>query len=494
MTIDGRPNLVVVVADSWRGDVLGHAGNPAAVSPHLDALVAADAVSFRHAYCQAPVCTPSRTSFLTGWYPHVRGHRTQGHLLGPDEPHLFKRLQQAGHVVWWSGGDMLARRHRWDVRHGPESHPPNHSIGFDPHRDQRWRGAPGTVGYYSFMAGRLPANLADGRRYDPDWHTIEAAIDWLRSTRPRDAPFCVVVNLAFPHPPYAVEEKWSALIDRSRLPACIPEPSAEQLSGKPAMIAGLLQRQGLRSWPAQRWDELRATYYGMCARVDHQIGLLVDCLRTEGLYDETALLFFTDHGDYAGDYGLVEKNQNTFEDPLVRIPLIVKPPAAVPVPDGVSDALVELTDVVATVEELCGLPRAYSQFGRSLLPLVTGRTTQGRGAVFAEGGRIDGERHCMELEATADQVPQGLYYPRLSLQREDGPAHGKAVMCRTRDHKYVYRLYESDELYDLRADPGELDNRIDDPTLTEVRGRLRNRLLRFLVETGDVVPHAIDTH
>src|SRR5512140_1950578 len=84
-----RPNLLIINPDQWRGDVLGHLGNRAAQTPVLDRLVATDAVSFANTFCQNPVCTPSRCSFMTGWYPHVRGHRTMFHMLQPDEPVLL---------------------------------------------------------------------------------------------------------------------------------------------------------------------------------------------------------------------------------------------------------------------------------------------------------------------------------------------------------------------------------------------------------------------
>src|SRR6478609_3343435 len=98
-----RPHILLFNPDQWRGDVLGHLGNHAAVTPNIDALVDRDAVSFARAFCQNPVCTPSRCSIMTGWYPHVRGHRTMFHMLRPDEPCLLKSLKDAGYVVWWGG-------------------------------------------------------------------------------------------------------------------------------------------------------------------------------------------------------------------------------------------------------------------------------------------------------------------------------------------------------------------------------------------------------
>ena len=188
----------------------------------------------------------------------------------------------------------------------------------------------------------------------------------------------------------------------------------------------------------------------------------------------------------------MEKTQNTFEDCLTRIPFLITPPAWVPVKPRVSEAMVELIDFPATVEALTGIALEHTHFGWSLLPVLAGETDEHRDAVFCEGGRLHGERHCMELESTSSQNPTGLYWPRMDMQRSEGPEHTKAVMCRTKDFKYVRRLYESDELYDLRADPVELHNRIDDPALAGVLIQLKERLLTFYLETCDVVPHDTD--
>ena len=226
-----------------------------------------------------------------------------------------------------------------------------------------------------------------------------------------------------------------------------------------------------------------------CAgRTDHQFGLLLEALRSAGVWDDTAVFFFSDHATYVGDYGIVGVNQNTFDDVLTRIPFVCKPPAGVDIEPGTRQALIELVDFTATVEELAGLPPTHAHFGRSLLPLLAGADSH-RDAVFAEGGRLRGERHCMELEyPPGHQDPNDLYYPRLSLQAGEGPEHTKAIMCRTATHKYVHRLYERDELYDLEADPQELHNLVDDPAYKDCLVALRQRLLQWLVETADTVP------
>lgn len=485
------PNILIFNPDQWRGDVLGHLGNPGAVTPNLDRLVATEAVSFSNAFCQNPVCTPSRCSFMTGWYPHVRGHRTMFHMLRKDEPVLLKILKDNGYFVWWGGKNdlvpgQLGYENYCHVKYQPQM-PPQYR---DLHSDNTWRDTSNSDTYYSFYRGCLERDPDDDLPYylDGDWLNILGAIDQIHN-RPVEKPLCIYLPLSYPHPPYAVEEPYYSLIDRTSIPPRIPTPDWEL---KPSILRGISERQGLRTWSEERWTELRATYYGMCARLDHQFGLVTQALKNAGIYDNTAIFFFSDHGDFTGDYGLVEKTQNTFEDCLVKIPFIIKPPVSVSVRPGVQDALVELVDFPATVGALCGLSFPYTHFGRSLLPLISGQALTHRDAVFCEGGRLPGERQAMELESQDNEVPSGLYWPRLSLQASEGPEHGKATMCRTTRYKYVRRLLESDELYDLEADPHELHNRIHDPSLSGVLSELIDRQLTFYQETCDMVPFDAD--
>jgi len=486
------PHLVIFNPDQFRYDGLGHSGNPCAVTPNLDRLVQTEGVSFTNAFCQNPVCTPSRCSFMTGWYPHVRAHRTMFHMLHADEPNLLRALRRRGYFVWWGGkNDLLpgqspeAVADCCDLKYAPPRQPLPMGGGWPP---PALRGGPASDGYYSFYVGRLDKGDAEVYR-DSDWLNVEGAVDFIRN-RPTDRPLCIYLPLTYPHPSYGVEEPWYGMIDRAKVPARIGTPPGWK--GKPAMLKGIWERQGLSGWTEARWTELRGTYYGMCARVDHQFGMVAAALRQAGIWDDTAVFFFSDHGDFTGDYGLVEKNQNSFEDVLTRVPLIIKPPEGVPARPGRRNALVELVDFPATVEALADIRPEHTHFGRSLLPVIAGGPDQHREAVFCEGGRLHGEAHCMELESTSSQNPAGPYWPRVNLQQSEGPEHGKATMCRTERYKYVRRLYEADELYDLGADPGELHNRIADPELAGVLAGLKERLLTFYQATCDAAPHRTD--
>jgi arylsulfatase A-like enzyme len=461
-------------------------GNFASVTPDLDKICQEDGVSFRNAFCQNPVCTPSRCSLMSGWYPHVRGHRTMYYMMQPDEPVLLRTLKDEGYFVWWGGkNDLVPSQNSFEnycnVKFD-DTKPPKKNLS----TSDRWRGEKGSDTYYSHYAGKLTDE--DDELYEnTDLEVVMGAVDFIANA-PQNKPLCLYLPLSFPHPPYGVEDPWFSLIKRSNIPERIPTPENWDLT--PSILKGIFEKQGLQSWSEERWTELRATYLGMCSRIDYQFGLLVKALKDADIYDDTAIFVFSDHGDYTGDYGLVEKNQNTFEDCLIRVPFIIKPPSWINVEPRISDALVELVDFSATVEELVGIQPKHTNFGKSLIPLLEGKVQEHRDAVFCEGGRLHGETHCMELESRQDS--DGFYWPRISTQRSEGPEHTKAVMIRNKDYKYVNRLYENDELYDLHSDPRELNNLINKREMKNVLSSMKERLLRFFMETGDVVPHTPD--
>lgn len=498
--MDKKPHIIIFNVDQWRGDVLGHLGNPAAETPNLDQLVKKDAVSFSNAFCQNPVCTPSRCSFMTGWYSHVRGHRTMNHMLHSErgEPNLLRILKENGYFVWWSfRNDLIPAQDdfkrisdiyylpskedlkRWGHKWKPNLHT----------SAKKWRGKSDSDSYYSFFAGKLDTE-GDDIYFDFDWGSILGAIDFIRDYQD-EKPLCMYIALANPHPPYGIEDPWFSKIDRKKLPPRKQTP--KDWIGKPSLLKGIYERQNLQGWSEEKWDELRATYYGMCARIDYQFGLIIDELKKANIFDDSAIFFFSDHGDFTGDYGLVEKTQNTFEDCLTNVPFIIKPPKNITFNPRVCNKLVELIDFPATVYALTEIEPPYTHFGRNLIPLLQGVTNKHRNAVFCEGGRLYGEVQAMEKVSKSELRSSGLYWPRLSLQiSDDAPYHGKAVMCRTREFKYIKRLYEEDELYDLRDDPEELYNIINDPKYSKILSTLKERILSWYLETCDIVPFEID--
>ncbi|MBD3239413.1 MAG: sulfatase-like hydrolase/transferase [Chitinivibrionales bacterium] len=492
-----KPNVLIFNPDSYRGDVLGHMGNTGAATPNFDALTRDGGLSFRCAYSQNTVCVPSRCSYLTGWYPHVRGHRTMSHMLHAElgETSLLRVLKQHGYTVWWGEsyditpgqfGVAGALEHcttyyrpspqdlkRWGVSTFTDTVPQSEWRGTDA-RDDR---------FYGFLRGVTHDD--DGLSIGSDAGKVRGAMEFIEQ-HDSDVPFCLYVPVGGAHPPYMIDRHFYDTIDPDSLPDRILPPA--EPAAEPSMRTQIRSKNGLASWPEDRWRELRRVYYAQCARTDALFGLLIRALKKAGLYDSTLIIVLSDHGDFTGDYGLVEKTQNTFEECLTRVPFIIKPPNATAGVEGVSDALVELVDMSATVYDVCDVEPGYTHFGRSLVPLLRGRTAKHRDAVFCEGGRLHGESHCTE-PVPSEKYP---YWPKTSTQLSEGPEHTKAVMCRTHDFKYVKRLYESDQLFDLRADPQERHDLVDHPAHRETLTQMRNRMLDWYVQTCDVVPHQQD--
>jgi arylsulfatase A-like enzyme len=469
-----RPNFLLFMPDQLRADAVGCYGNPAASTPSLDAL-AARGVRCTDAWSQHSVCGPSRVSIMTSWYPHVSGHRTLDNLLKPWEPNLCALLKEAGYTVAIAGnrGDVFA---------------------------------PGVTEQSSDFCGwiRPPSPEAIGRRYTPaypeghrlframyfgsggdellfdgDEATIQTAETWLEEGAPGDRPWALWVPLLFPHPPFTVEEPWFSMHDRADMPEPVPVPA----SGKPEFMAAYREVYGWGDLTTDDLREVKATYYGMVSRVDDQLGRLVSVLERTGAFEQTVVVVFTDHGEYLGDFGLVEKWPSGLDRCLLQNPLVF---AGGGLPEGVTfDQPVEMVDLMPT---LCAMGEAevrHTHFGRSLLTALERPSDTHRAFACAEGGFRVSDRDLLETAGW-------IYEPKAALQRTRPELVGTAMVVRTPEHTYVHRRYESDELYDRRNDPSETVNLIDRAETNELAASLRDTLFGWLADTSDVIPWNAD--
>ena len=484
-----RPNILIFNPDEMRVGALGHLGHPAASTPYLDRFAREDAVSFRQAYCQNPVCVPSRCSFLTGLYPHVRGHRTMAYLLREGEPTLFTRLREAGYYVWMNNrNDLMARQipglidAQADEIHYAER---SRRIPADAPGKEAYNQAMRTAYPYSHFIGVM------GEELPQDRSDVEALIERIRRPLPDGEPLCMFLGLGNPHPPYMVEEEYYQRIDRSKLPERVRWNETE---GKSRIMDLLHENYGLQAWTEEDWDELRQIYLAQCAKVDEWFGRIVRALKEEGLYDQTAIFVLSDHGDFAGDYDLPEKAQNTFEDCLTKVPLLIKPPKDCPVDPGVTNSLAELVDFYATVLDYAGVQSGQDHFGRSLRPVLEDREASVRSYVHCEGGRRPSEVHCDEYHSHGPEgtSPKSPYWVRMVAQL-DPLAHEKGTMVFDGRYKYVQRLSGNDEFYDLVLDPSEKINRFEEYRESTVLQRLKEELLHWYQETSDIVPYDYDS-
>ncbi len=472
-----RPNIILFVPDEMRSDALGHINSKGAITPNIDNLVQHDAISLNNAFCQNPLCAPSRCSFMTGWYPHTRGHRSFYYLLQPHEPMLLKTLKQQGYYVWWGGKNDLipGQNDNTEYYH-------HHNVVSVERQDTK-------KATQSFYGGEI-----QGESHScSDAKQVLAAIDMITNYSDTENPFCIYLPLNNPHPPYQVESPWYGKNSREKIDTIIPEP--KNWDGKPRMVSQLHTKLGLQESTQTEWQELRGTYYDMCTKVDDFFGQIITAIKERNLYKNTLIVLISDHGDYAGDYGLVEKSSNTFEDSITKVPCIIKPPSSVPIQPGNRDCLVELVDIPATIADICDIDLEYEHFGKSLCHLFTNPQEGHKKFVFCEGGRRHDEysyEKAFASDGTWEWDTGNPYYPRVSIELGDSVAATRAIMIRNKQFKYVYRLYEQDELYHLTLDPQELNNVILDPTYRDNVQNMKESLLKHFVQTSDVIMHKKD--
>lgn len=482
-----RPNIVIFNPDSYRGDVLAHLGNPGAVTANLDALLEHGGVSYANAFAQNPVCTPSRCSFMTGWYPHTCGHRSMKNMLKEHEPNLLSVLRREDYHVWWGGKNDLVAVEKWEdyLKHCDTKHNP----GETPYREYHQPEAVTTEDHRHrvFYRGVATREGDTPLWQDNDRGNVRGAVDFIQDA-PGDQPFCVYLPLSCPHPAYVVEDAFYNMIDPDKLPARLPIPE-----GDLPLLDNL--RKGYRSSGVsdEDWVDIKRIYYAMCAKIDFLFGQVVDALQTKGIYDNTLIIFLSDHGDFAGDYGLPEKTHGSLQDALIRAPFLVKPQKGVEVKPGVRHHLVELVDMTATIYDLCEIDPGYDAFGRSLRASLAGSEAKLHDAVFAEVGGRKGEAQFKNLDVKG-MDPESFYgvQSRYALPAHDAGSY--AISCRTQKWKYIRRGYvDHHELYDLEQDPGEIHNLSGHPEYAATEREMETLLLNHFMTTGDVMPRVQDS-
>ena len=440
-----RPNILVVVVDDLRWDELGAAGHPYVKTPNIDR-IAREGARFTNAFATTPLCSPSRASLLTGLYARTHGivdntdRSARSHQLA-----TFPRvLQGAGYETAFIG--------KWHMGVDDSRRP-----GFD-----EWVGMKG-------QGEAIDPELNDnGRRtrvkgYVTDIFT-DRALAFL--ARPRQGPFLLYIAHKALHPntAQAADGSVSAIGEggfiaaerhRSLYAADVPprRPSVGTAPrGKPALLRRIGDLPPLG--PATGTDDgTIRDRQRMLAAVDESMGRILSALEESGRLDDTVFVFTSDHGYFYGEHGLSQERRLAYEE-TIRIPLFIRYPPRVKA--GTTPARFALTiDLAPTLVELAGAPAMTAVEGRSLVPLLEGRSTPWRSAFL--------------IEYWSDTV-----FPRMLTMGYDA--------VRGERYKYIrFRELEGmDELYDLQSDPYEMTNLVGDARKARVLARMKAELQRLL--------------
>lgn len=459
--VRARPNIILFVPDELRADALGCYGNPVIKTPNFDSL-AQTGTRFTNCHVQFPVCGASRCSMLTGWPTSVRGHRSLYYFLKPGEPNMFRYLRQAGYDVFLFGkNDALA----------PETFASSVT---------EWRNpTPPAAQFAAISKPQRPTTMllppSGTRRATGDYATIQLAIRVLER-RELERPFCIFLALFEPHPPYTISADFYDLYQPTEIASLAPPG----LPRRPRFHTALREYAGLNQVTDAEFRLLRAVYYGQVSYADWLLGQLTDALERTNHARDTALFVCSDHGDYAGDYGLVEKWPAGLEDCLTHVPLIARIPGGVP--GSVSRELIELFDIMPTCLELAGTTATHTNFARTLIPQLHGSPGDSQRAAFTEGGYNSYEPQAFE------PIIEGLYGPKTRLQNERPETVSRCAAIRTARYKYIARPNDQNELYDCTADPMQENNLFGENATHDVEAQLQTRLVNWYIDTSGVPP------
>ena len=443
------PNILWICTDQQRYDTIGALGNPYVSTPNIDSLVA-DGVAFTHAYCQSPICTPSRASFLTGMYPsatHVSGN---GNDYFPETyPLITRTLADIGYDCGLIGKLHLASAFRrieprandgyryWQYSHAPRD---DWKEGHD-YAD--WVRSKGYIlGELTKNPEGVPAEL-----HQTTW-CAEKTIEFIREER--DGPWLTSVNIYDPHPPFNPPQSYREQFNPTDMPEPLFKESDLEQQHKlhqidfqskvqtpdeldirnPILAQSPRSKTKVEIVGERDAKTLKAAYYAMIKLIDDQLGRILEVLNETGQRENTVIIFTSDHGEMLGDHGLIQKGCRFYEG-LVRVPLIFSWQGHFE--SGLkSDALVELVDKVPTLLELAGLPVPEQMHGRSLLSILRGES--------------DANQHRDFVRCE--------YYDALGMRDRTF-----ATMYRDKRYKLiVYHGHEAGELYDLVDDPDEFNN------------------------------------
>lgn len=414
-----RPNVLLVIVDDLYAKIGVYGEGPA--TPNLNRL-ARRGRRFDRAYVQAPLCNPSRASMLSGWRPEKTT------VWGNDDPpraHLegATPLQEHFH----DQGYFTARLGK--VYHSPYEREFRWDLAWDPPGGTEAEGS--RPGDEDQTSAHLRATENEDRD-EPDGRTVRQAAGIL--SEKRDRPFFVAVGLLRPHGPWVVPSKYFDLYPPARVR--LPDQVPGDLDDVPPVA---LKRGAEPDLPRDRWPEVLAAYYACVSFMDAQVGVLLESLDRERLWESTVVVLVSDNGIQRGEHGLWRKNV-LFEE-SARVPLLVAAPG-LKQPGVATQSFAELIDLYPTLIELAGLPSPPGLQGTSLVPLLQDPGRSVKDAVFTATNR------------------------------------GRQVGRSVRTARYRFTRWRSDaaELYDLEADPQEYRNLARDPRFATVVQELEARL------------------
>ena len=420
-----RPNILFLFTDQQTLRALSCYGNKYVHTPHMDS-IAANGVRFENSYCTSPVCSPSRSSLITGLMPHQTGVNVNDLSIDPTIRNMGMIFRQAGYKTAWAG--------KW---HLPNGFPRATSVpGFD---------------YLAIKPDKLGAKTDDP--------IADQAIKFLREKHTR--PFLLCVSLQNPHDIcYWIVRKSVEYPDEKNLPPLPPNFAIDP--DEPEFIRQCRRRTyygaeitHTKNWDEKHWRTYLYAYYRLVEKVDRVVGRILTALREQGLEEETLIVFTSDHGEGVAAHHWVVKLM-LYEEP-VTVPLIVSWKGVTPSDVADKTHLTFGADVLPTLCDYAGISMPNAVVGKSLRPVIDNPELAGHEFVVSE------------------------------LQPFPKEPQRRGRMLRTAKYKYIVfsEGHNPEMLFDLETDPGETNNLAGDVAMQEVLRRHRQLLADWIEKTSD---------
>ncbi len=455
-----RPNVLFIVCDDLNSHV-STSGYPHIKTPAFDALAAAG-MTFRRAYCQYPVCGPSRASFLSGLYPESTGvldNKSDIRKTRPGTVSMPQRFKEAG---YWAGsvgkvfhntnidpGDLAwdevirfendemphvtVARKTFEAQHGP--------VVRGKHR-RLWRNHLNSLSTQTRgqqRPGYGPSGLRDEQH--KDGKNVRQVVSWLDAKVNGGKPFFIACGIQKPHVPFLAPDAYFQQYPRDGLHFSLPPAAFWDQAPKSAMVkrfAGFGFELGVENDALRR--EYTQAYHACVSFIDAQIGLLFGGLKRNGLWDNTIVVLTSDHGYQLGEHFMWGKV--TLFEVCDRVPLVIRVPGQTR-PGSSSEGLVELVDLYPTLAELCGVTATDDVQGQSLVPMLRDPMAAGKEVAYTVVRR--------------------------------GNQLGKAI----RTDRWRYASWpDGEELYNLKVDPAEHNNLAASKEHSETVKAMRSHLAR----------------
>ncbi len=437
------PNIVLIMADQLAPHFTGAYGHPLVKTPHIDAL-AATGTRFDAAYCNSPLCAPSRASFMSGQLPSRIGTYDNGAEFPASIPTFAHYLRSMGYRTCLSGKMHFVgpdQMHGFEERLTTDVYPADHAWTAD------WEHSEERIGkwYHNMDAVTQAGPAATTFQYEyDDEATFLARRRIFDYAMEKTAPFAMVVSLIHPHDPYVARSEFWDLYDHDAidLPETGPadDPMTERLRSGIEVDKSNLTEESIRS--------ARHGYYANVSHFDSKVGEVVKALKDADLFDDTIIIVTSDHGDMLGERGLWYKMN--FHEHSARVPLIFSGPgienATRSEPVSLVDLLPTFLDIAGTAQPDLGMPVD----GFTLWPILQGSD--------AEERTVLGE-YCAEMTCAP------------------------VLMIRRGDYKYIHCETDPPQLYDVVADPFERTNLAADPAQRERVAAFQKDITRNWDET-----------